>query len=123
MPGVDAEIAIVVRTVNAVLWTIWAVQTFRRDVPIIRLARQMVLPVIVFGMWVLVLGGLVSIQLVNGETARTIYTLFTAFAATVAGTLVVNNWMDRVGVEVDIHRGSAEPKREDGMVEDAKEES
>lgn len=90
----EAAIAFTVRLANAVLWTVWAYQTFKRDVPLVRLARQMVLPVIMVGMWILVLGGAVSLQLVTGDIARTVYTLYTAFAATVAGTLVVNNVLD-----------------------------
>jgi hypothetical protein len=80
-----------IRTGNALLWTVFVLQTIRSDRPLLRTARLMILPVIFMGMWVLVIGSLVTLGILSGDVARTVYTLFTAFAAIVALTLVTSD--------------------------------
>lgn len=84
----DVWMTVAVRLINAILWTVFAVQVFREDRPLIRLARQMVLPVILVGMWMLVVGSMATLGIITGNTARTCYTLFSAGAAVIAATLV-----------------------------------
>jgi hypothetical protein len=81
---------IVLRTTNAIVWSVWVLQTARKDRPLIRLARQLVLPVILIGMWVYTFGSLTAIG-VPGDLARTVYTVFTGFALVIGLSLVLGN--------------------------------
>lgn len=79
----DDVLALVIRTVNAVLWTVVGLRVIRYG-PLQPLARKMVNVTIVFGMWALAFGALVRFDIVSSDLSRMVYTAFTAFAAMVA---------------------------------------
>ena len=88
---IEVILTFTIRTANALLWTAFVLQTLRSDRPVLRTARLMLLIVIFFGMWVLAAGSMVSMGILPPEIARTVYTLYTAFAAMVALALVTSD--------------------------------
>lgn len=91
IPTPDQLITFGIRLANALLWTVFVLQILREDRSLIRFARQMVLPVILCGMWLLVAGSLATMRIITGEAASLLYTLFTAGAALIALVLVTNH--------------------------------
>lgn len=85
----------VIRFANALAWTIVCVEILRyqrtRAMP--PLVRQLIVSVLIFGMWVLVLGSLVQVGF-PGDSARTIYTVFTAYSAIIAIGILSSNVLD-----------------------------
>lgn len=83
----DLNIVIVgtfaIRLLNAILWTVVCYQILRHDRPVPRLVRQLLVTVIIFGMWVFVIGGVTPFGF-PAEAARNIYTIFTAYAGLIA---------------------------------------
>lgn len=77
-----------IRLVNAVLWTAYVIRVVRAPLPVTPLARKLIGLTIVFGMWALFYGGVASLGFVPGDTARTLYSIFTAYAAIVALALL-----------------------------------
>lgn len=86
----EAAITAFIRVTNAILWTVFAVQVWQAHRPLLTLARLMVLPVVVVGMWMLVIGALVTAGLLPPFVARNIYTIYTAFAGIIALVLVAS---------------------------------
>lgn len=72
-----------IRVANAVLWTVIAIRVLVGVDPLPLLARKLIATVIIFGMWTLVLGGIVPLGF-PGEVARTVYSIFAAYAGLVA---------------------------------------
>lgn len=80
MTDLESVGALVVRATNAVVWTAFLVRLMRSGVAITPLARRVICAVLVIGLWLLVIGALVSIGLVPGWIARNLYTAFTGVA-------------------------------------------
>ena len=78
------ELALLLRTANAVLWATVVIRIFRYDRPLYPMARRLVSLVLLFGMSALAFSGLVPLGLVAVDVARMVITAFTAFAALVA---------------------------------------
>lgn len=74
-----AQLALIIRGLNAVLWTLLIRRIVMEDKPVSPLARRVISGVLFFGMWVLVIGALVQFGFPS-DMARTVYTAFTAFA-------------------------------------------
>lgn len=79
---------LVIRVLNALLWTGVALTILRHDRPVVRLVRQLITTVIVFGMWVFVLGSLVQFGL-PADIPMNVYTAFAIYAAIVAAGILL----------------------------------
>lgn len=89
-----ALVTFAIRLFNAIMWTIVFIKVIRHDRPVSRLVRRIVMTVIIFGMWVLVVGALVQFDWVAGEQARMVYTIFTAYAGLIGLGLATGPWQD-----------------------------
>jgi hypothetical protein len=81
-----------IRLANALVWTVFVVQIMRRKARAINLtARRLVLSVIFLGMWLLFIGSLAQVRLIPGDVVRTLYTVFTGYAAVVGFAIITGN--------------------------------
>lgn len=78
-----------IRLVNALLWTSVVLTILHRDKPVTPLIRRLISTILLFGMWVLVIGGIVPLGF-PGEAARMVYTIFTAYAGLIALAIVTS---------------------------------
>lgn len=79
--------SLIIRVVNAALWVWLGARILSDDVPINRLARRMVVTVLIFGMSMLAIGGFAPFGLPQ-EAVRWLYTIFSAYSAIVALALL-----------------------------------
>ncbi len=77
----------IIRTANAIIWTLLCVRIFRAGIPVIPLVRTLFVTVFFLGMWVLALGSLTAFGFPT-EAARFIYTAFTAYSLIVATAII-----------------------------------
>jgi hypothetical protein len=85
-------VSLVVRITNLCLWLAVAVRYWHAPAPT-PFARRVVLSVVVLGMTALAVGGFAPLGF-PGDVARFIYTVFTAYAAIVAGALLTAPWRE-----------------------------
>lgn len=78
----------IIRLANAILWTIVVVRILHQDRPTIRLVRQLLMFVVLAGMWVLAFGTLASIGVIPTALARWVVTMYTALTAIIALAIV-----------------------------------
>lgn len=76
--------ALILRSVNFLLWLLVVIRILRHGVPVSSLTRKLISVTVIFGMGILLVGGLVPFGIVRAETARMIYTSFTVFAGLIA---------------------------------------
>ncbi len=82
------EIALAIRTINFILWTLVVIRIFRHDRPVDRLTRQLFSVVLIFGMGVLAVGSLSPFDILPDGSTRMMYTVFTAFAGLIALAII-----------------------------------
>lgn len=80
-------VSTILRTANALAWSYLSWRILKAGIPVIPLARKLMVSVLFFGMWVLALGSLVQFGF-PGEAARFIYTAFTAYALIIAAAII-----------------------------------
>lgn len=90
MEDLDVWMTLAIRTTNAILWSILLARIYRAGLPVMPLVRTLIVSVVFLGMWVLVLGSLTSLGIVESGTARVIYTVFTAYSAIVAAGILAS---------------------------------
>jgi hypothetical protein len=88
----EVWVTLIIRGTNAILWTIVFFQMARSKQTAYLSVRRLVMSVVFLGMWVLVIGALTSLGIVETGTARMIYTIFTAYAAIVAAGILLGPW-------------------------------
>lgn len=88
------DIVLIIRTSNAMLWTLVIVQIIRWPLPIPKVIRELLGTVVVFGMWVFVFGAAVPLLNLSYDLIRVIYTAFTAYAGIVAIGILSSRILD-----------------------------
>jgi hypothetical protein len=86
-------VALLIRISNLTLWLAVAVRYWRAPTLPTPFARRVVLSVVLAGSGALVLGGFAPLGFPN-DVARWMYTMFTAYAAIVAGALLTAPWRE-----------------------------
>lgn len=81
-----AILTFLIRTYNAVIWTVVIGRILRNDRSVSRPARRMIVVLMVMGYWTLSFGTLTQFG-VDGQIARWVYTAYTAVAAILGSVL------------------------------------
>lgn len=84
---------LVIRSANAVLWLYFCAQVLMRNHPVPTLARKFISTVLIFGMFIFVVGALIPFG-VPTDFARLLYTAFTAYAGIVVFTMITVHVLD-----------------------------
>lgn len=88
---IDLDIVtLLIRLVNAIVWTTIVVEVVESGVPTSTLARKLIASVLFLGFWTLTFGALAP-AIVPGPAARTVYTAFTAYSL-VVGIALRRTW-------------------------------
>ena len=94
MDAVEAVdvVLILTRVLAALIWTHLAIVFIRDESPAIPMVRILVMSTVLLGLWLLVIGGLVSLFVGDLTVVRWLYTIYTAFASIVGLAILSGPW-------------------------------